>query len=109
MQVNQEEVKADEFRTVLIHDTEEKNSSEDHPYLKGDTNHNNIPDDQEVMTTCCGVSDRRFHLMIVQTVLAFAISSLCLVKLSDSTLDCDHTQLYSSLLFSIIGFFFSKK
>lgn len=69
-----------------------------------DFNKNGIPDDEEMVSCCSGTSDRRFGTFLIQLFITFSIISLCVYKLSLNDLSCEQSQLYSNLLFTIVGF-----
>lgn len=78
--------------------------SNDNKITIKDFNNNNIPDEEEMETCCSGTSDRRFGTFLIQLFITFSIISLSVYKLSLNDLSCEQSQLYSNLLFTIVGY-----
>lgn len=62
-----------------------------------------IPPEHQVETCCSGTSDKRFHTLIIQSVISLSVITLSIVKLSDHTLNCEQTNVYIGLLTMMIG------
>jgi hypothetical protein len=76
------------------------NDAKKHNTNKAISQHN-----KHKLQSCMGGStDRRLYILIVQTIISFAIVIFSLVMLSDKDLDCSKDNLYSSILTLILGY-----
>lgn len=51
----------------------------------------------------CGPIDKRLLKFVSQSVMSVMVASLCIYKLALDDLDCDSTNLYSSILTGLLG------